>query len=1404
VVCEGHAPAELLACIACLRVGAPFVPLAKLSSQPLSSDSASSSCSSEGVKHDTSTREVVDPNNSLSQLLADIQPTAAIITASSENHPLARTLRVLGVHRLLLLQPDGSLVLSESDWTASLPDVSSIPLPAYRPDKASEIINEVSMITNDEAHEKGPGTTPLLYVLFTSGTSSGGTMPKGVMGTQEGLINRLIWQYSRYPFRFEASPWNVDPDVGCVTGSVVCRRTPLVFVDSVVEIFGPILAGVPLYAPPSSVLRQGDMFQLATMASRHQVTHCTMLPSQLDLLCSRAQSQHTISKLPETTMWPTLQVLFVSGESCSPQVVRKFHATVTRNNSGISTRFVGSPSCLLVNLYGSTEVAGDVCCAELTLDCGNDIPIGTEIIPGNYLYVARRTDTCSPSLQDRKSDRIVYELVPDGDEGELLIGGAQVCKSYLGAAAGTIAEKFVVNPFKESNDAAMDLATMRTSTVCEFHAPSTVYCTGDLVRVVSCGSGKGKVLYYSRRIESNSQTVYKIHGGIRVCLKSVEISIQNTLHRWKRILDTSENYHEPRDDNIENNEIVVVTVASVPSVESGHTTRKDVLVACVLIDYIKEVLPDLVDSDVPCASSDGRLVSGISAALRQVLLNAGPTYALGHPSQLCLPTIFFPVSSFSLTTVPGKYNRSSFRKQVQFWVDQLKINENDVNEQTLPRVESIVRKRPSPSGNAIESVCDPNKTSFQYKSCQEKVIDILLRVLPMASRSQVSDAIYSTSSFSFFALGGDSIAAIECVWLLKRTFFVTKTTTNQLSDSINNILSEPLSCLVDFLYQHLNNHDHSTIDPQLLQETKRAKCDVENNLPSAMLRIDCPDTDWLSIEPPYHWFGKAGVSNCVRKKGFVSQEDAVGKVVKRFELVKKWRCAYSKCIDGTPILVEWNSHARGLTHGPVPSCLYVGSHNGEIACMDQLIGVKRWQRFLGVSHHIEGALCFEPFMTCEREAASTDETFHFNQETRSNMGGIVYAASYIGQDVDGEVKSCGDDGAVSLGRVWALCAATGEVVWHSHDVISGEVKGSPAVLQVSQDQATSVSRLPIICVGSHDGCLYAFHAMTGALLNTLYLCKGALYSSPVPYGQSARLPHQRDNRLLVTTTGGWVVSIVLELNVSGEVELLMSEDWSYNTIDNAPVFTTPVVFTCPTYCAGGTETLCAVFCTVGGDCICLDARNGTLIWSLNVATDGLSGQFDIAKSSPIFSSPCLFPLQRHASFQAKSEDECTNVRSTTTVVRPDVGLAFGCHDGCLRFVSCQLGQVIWKVDLHTAIYASPSVVSLPAPNGASPLIAFVATTSGELISLSLPAIFNSEVPDSKGVKVVTCSRLPGEVYSSPVVAVEATSIHCDPGSTSEPHEQSVHDFSVFVAIGCRDDSVYAYSFASSSDSKLQS
>uniref|UniRef100_K3XC20 AMP-dependent synthetase/ligase domain-containing protein n=1 Tax=Globisporangium ultimum (strain ATCC 200006 / CBS 805.95 / DAOM BR144) TaxID=431595 RepID=K3XC20_GLOUD len=178
--------------------------------------------------------------------------------------------------------------------------------------------------------------------MYTSGST--GT-PKGVVGTRTGALNRLQWMWETYPF-----------DAGKECG---IRVTKLSFVDSVWEILGFLLNAIPLVhmehelcresgrssSPPGHViLDNSDAF--LHVVHRFHVTRFTTIPSILEMLL---HSKHASRRLCEALA--SLHYVLVSGETFPVNLAMR--ATTVLSN------------VMFLNLFGSTEVSGDVTWFEI-------------------------------------------------------------------------------------------------------------------------------------------------------------------------------------------------------------------------------------------------------------------------------------------------------------------------------------------------------------------------------------------------------------------------------------------------------------------------------------------------------------------------------------------------------------------------------------------------------------------------------------------------------------------------------------------------------------------------------------------------------------------------------------------------------------------------------------------------------------------------------------------------------------------------------------------------------------------------------------------------------------------------------------------------------------------------------
>ncbi len=286
--------------------------------------------------------------------------------------------RVLLAHRAAASQlpplPSGTSLLWLDDLLASSPLDTLSPLEDSPP---------FALPSDPERDQR------VAYVIYTSGSTG---LPKGVAATHRGAVNRIAWMWQRDPFD---------------AGEVCCLKTTLSFVDSVWELLGPLLQGVPLLLTPNGLDK--DVSRFVDLMGAQQVTRLVVVPSLLQAMLEAAGANNRL---------PSLKICICSGEELSRELALSFasHYRTAR----------------LLNLYGSSEVAADATWYEV------DQSIATSV---RSIPIGRPLSGVSGYVLDQE-----LRPCPIGMPGELYIGGPGIARGYLRRPALT-AERFVPHPF---------------------------------------------------------------------------------------------------------------------------------------------------------------------------------------------------------------------------------------------------------------------------------------------------------------------------------------------------------------------------------------------------------------------------------------------------------------------------------------------------------------------------------------------------------------------------------------------------------------------------------------------------------------------------------------------------------------------------------------------------------------------------------------------------------------------------------------------------------------------------------------------------------------------------------------------------------------------------------------------
>ncbi|MGL4346221.1 MAG: amino acid adenylation domain-containing protein [Cellulosilyticaceae bacterium] len=224
----------------------------------------------------------------------------------------------------------------------------------------------------------------LAYVIYTSGTTG---KPKGVMISQNSFANIVQWHAKDYGFS---------------TKRCAMQTLGSAFDGFILTFFSALTSGAHMVLPATG--ENTDMKRLSDLIHTYGVDHITMVPVLLEEFLE-AISEETAKQIKSVT---------VGGDALTSRIIELGE--------------IKNPQMEIVNEYGPTECT--IIATRKRSPNKDYVTIGSPIA-NNQIYILDK----------------YQNLVPQGVNGEIYIGGAGLAKGYLNRPELT-REKFVENPFE--------------------------------------------------------------------------------------------------------------------------------------------------------------------------------------------------------------------------------------------------------------------------------------------------------------------------------------------------------------------------------------------------------------------------------------------------------------------------------------------------------------------------------------------------------------------------------------------------------------------------------------------------------------------------------------------------------------------------------------------------------------------------------------------------------------------------------------------------------------------------------------------------------------------------------------------------------------------------------------------
>ncbi|ODM89984.1 Mycosubtilin synthase subunit C [Orchesella cincta] len=299
----------------------------------------------------------IEPSDRLIAILFGILKAGAAYVPFDISFPKNRIGKMVSDCRPLLVICDGKRnILAKFDSVTNLTKVL----------RTDELYKKMETIESNEANDGNKGENETAIVMYTSGSSG---EPKGVRLSHKATLNRLEWQWDKFPFA---------PSEKCVF------KTALTFGDAIAEIFGPLLQGFPVIVFDKTVASQPPLLMQKLHA--YDITRVVVVPSMLKAIF---QTIEIVGKDEGRKLLSSVRLWVCSGEALSYNLLKEFFENFPENFT-------------LCNFYGSTELTADVTFVSFT------------------------------TLQDVELKVLEKKHVEQGQTGEVFVAGCNLAKGYVG------------------------------------------------------------------------------------------------------------------------------------------------------------------------------------------------------------------------------------------------------------------------------------------------------------------------------------------------------------------------------------------------------------------------------------------------------------------------------------------------------------------------------------------------------------------------------------------------------------------------------------------------------------------------------------------------------------------------------------------------------------------------------------------------------------------------------------------------------------------------------------------------------------------------------------------------------------------------------------------------------------